>query len=184
MYREIFLTLQKHLDDGIAALKLVDWDLQQYNQQQEDAVITTPAAYIAFQNIEFATLNRYIQRGVMEITVSLVTQTAYGDAQDMTDTTYINHLGIETAIYKALQGKRFNISDIPGVTLGPDDDDVVLIETIERTGYEPHATQDNLIVTRQSFRANVFDYTADPAYEEVTAALNLTATVHKTLNDE
>lgn len=184
MYREIFLTLQKHLDDGIAALKLVDWDLQQYNQQQEDAVITTPSAYIAFQNIEFATLNRYIQRGVMEFTVTLVNQTAYGDAKDMTDTTYIDHLGTETTIYQKLQGNRFYLSDVPGVTLGPEDDDVVLIETIERTGYEPHATQDNLIVTRQRFRANVFDYSAHPDYQEIIAALDLTATVHKNLADE
>lgn len=183
MYREIYLTLKQHLSASVAALKLVEWDLSQYDQLQEDAVMTTPSAYIRFDDIEWGTLNRYVQRGVMNFAVTLVNQTAYGDGQDMTDTAYINHLATETAIYKALQGRRFSIDDVPGITLQPDDIDAIIVETIERTGYEPHQALDNLIVTRQTFRANVFDYSAHPDLQDALASLDLEATINLNLNE-
>lgn len=173
MLREIFITLENHLSTTIAALKLVDWDLQQYAQQGEDAVRTTPAAYISFQDITWMTLNRYVQRGVMEFDVTLVSQSAYGDKKDMTDTTYINHIAIERDIYKALQGRRYMLSDVPGVTLEEGDEDPVIVETIERTQRTHHSELDGLVVTTQRFRANVFDFSAHPEYERVTADLDL-----------
>jgi hypothetical protein len=184
MYREIYLTLKQHVSANVAALKLVDWDLSQYDQVQEDAVITTPAAYIQFQDIEWGTLNRYVQRGVMNFAVTLVNQTAFGDGQDMTNQSYINHLATETAIYKALQGRRFSIDDVPGIVLAPDAVDAIIVETIERTGYQPHQALDNLIVTRQTFRANVFDYSAHPDLQEALAALDLEATININLNND
>jgi hypothetical protein len=184
MLREIFLTLENHLSTSIAALKLVDWDLQQYGQQGEDAVRTTPAAYIEFQDITWMTLNRYIQRGVMELEVTLVSQSAYGDKKDMTDTTYINHLAIERDIYKALQGRRFVLSDVPGVTLEETDDDPVIVETIERIQRTHHNELDALVVTTQRFRANVFDYSAHPDYERVTAGLDLEIQLVNNINDQ
>jgi len=183
MNREIYLALEDHLSDAVTALKLVDYDLGQYNQDGEDAVRTTPAAYIRFVQVDWSTLNRYIQRGVMEFDVSLVSQSAYGDKNDITDVTFINHLAIESAIYVAFQGRRFLLSDVPGITLGDEDDDPVLVETIERISTTPHGEQDALIVTSQRFRATVFDYSAHPDYERVTAALGLTVSLVINIED-
>ncbi|HMN89779.1 MAG TPA: hypothetical protein PKD70_11230 [Saprospiraceae bacterium] len=184
MYREIYLTLKQHLSTDVVSLKLIEWDLSQYDQVQEDAVVTTPSAYIRFDDIEWGTLNRYVQRGVMNFSVSLVNQTAFGDGQDMTDQSYINHLATENEIYRSLQGRRFSLQDVPGINLSEEDDNPVLIETIERTGYEPHSELDNLIVTRQSFRATVFDYSAHPEYQEVTADLQFDVKLKKDINHE
>lgn len=182
MLREIYLTLEKHLSDSITSLKLVDWDLQQYAQDSEDAVRTTPAAYIAFQDIDFMTLNRYVQRGVLQFDVTLVSQTAYGDKNDMTDVTYINHLAIEQSIYTALQGRRYYLSNVPGITLLDDDDNPVIIETIERTQRTHHNELSSLVITSQRFRATVFDYSAHPDYVRVTAGLQLSASIVHNIN--
>jgi hypothetical protein len=181
MLREIYRTLEHHLSDTVTALKLVEWDLNQYNQAQEDAVRTTPSVYIAFQEIAWATLNRYVQRGVLEMELTLVNQSAFGDSKDMTDVTYINHLAIETAIYVALQGRRFMLADVPGVTLEEEDENPVIIETIERIARTHHSTMDALVVSSQRFRANVYDYSAHPEYQQVTADLNLLLTLTKAI---
>jgi hypothetical protein len=178
MNREIFMTLEDHLNDAVAALKLVEYDLEQYLQEGEDAVRITPAAYLRFVDVQWMTLNRYVQRGVMEFDVTLVSQSAYGDKNDIMDVQYINHLAIQRDIYKALQGRRFYLSDVPNIDLDENDDNPVLVETIMRTGTTPHNTQDALVITSQRFRATVFDYSAHPDYERVTAGLDLTAEIN------
>lgn len=182
MLREIYLTLKSHLSDTVEELKLIDWDLGQYDQQGNDHVRSTPGAYIRFNQVDWATYNRNIQRGLLAFDVTLVNQSAYGDDKDMTDVTYINHLAIERAIYVALQNNRFAMNNIPE---WPDEDDEnILIETIERTGQTPHSDIDNLIVTTQQFRATVFDYSAHPAYITHLANLVTNISLHKNLDDE
>jgi hypothetical protein len=183
MNREIYLALEDHLNDDVTALLLVDYDLGQYNQEGMDVVRTTPAAYIRFVQVDWSTLNRYIQRGVMEFDVSLVSQSAYGDKNDITDVSFINHLAIERAIYVALQGRRFLLSDVPGITLEEEDDNPVLVETIERISTTPHSELDALIVTTQRFRATVFDYSAHPDYARVTADLALNISIVINIED-
>lgn len=180
MTREIFLALESYLSATQPALELIDLDLGQY-QDGEDAVRATPAAYIRFNAVDWMTLNRFTQRGVMDFDVTLVSQSAYGDKSDITDVTYINHLAIERNLYKYLQGKRFTISDVPGVTLEDGDDDVVICESIDRISSTPHDTQDALVVTSQRFRATIFDYSANPDYERVTAGLQLTINIVETI---
>lgn len=182
MLREIYLVLKDHLSTSVAQLKHIDWDLGQYNQEGDDHVKATPAAYIKFNTIEWSTYLRYIQRGVLEFEVTLVNQSAYGDENDMVDTTYIDHLTIERTIYAALQQMRFQMNDVPG---WPDDEDEnILMETIERISQAPHTEQDTLIVTSQTFRSTVFDYSAHPEYITHLATLDLNISVHKTLEDE
>lgn len=182
MNSELYRVLEKHLTDNVPELNLVDWDLAQYEQDGEDAVRTTPALYIGYREIEWRTHNRYTQRGVMRMRITLVSQTAYGDRNDMTDVTHINHPGIERKVYRALQGRRFNLSDVPGVNLDEGDTDVVLIETINRTMQEPHSTLSNFVVTTQEFECVIFDYSAMPIYAQIVAALDLDAAYSITLN--
>lgn len=177
MTREIFLALEKHASTSLEALKLVEYDLQQYAQIGEDHVPTTPALYIGFQNIEWQTRPVNRQIGEMEFTLTLVNQTAYGDKQDIKDTTYINHLAQERALFAGFQGKRFYLQDVPGLESTPDTDNAVIVESIDRVGAEPHQTLDTLIVTRQIFRAVIWDYSALPEYQELIAALDCNITI-------
>lgn len=180
MTKEVYLTLEDHLNLNVPALKLVDYDLQQYAQESDAPVTITPAAYIGYTSIQWSTHNRYIQRGVFTFTVTLVNQTAYGDGQDITDTQFINHLAIERAIYVALHGRRFHLSDVPGIDMTGLTDQVI-IESIERVGNTPHDSLDSLVITRQVFRCNVWDYSAVPEYTSQLAGLQLEVEVNAEL---
>lgn len=176
MLKQIYQVLKAHLTTQVTSLKLVDWYLNQFAQTGEDAVRATPACYIHFTPFEWQHLKgpHNVQRAVMEVEFHIVSDTAYGDDRDMTDATYINHLQVETNVYKALQSKRFMLSAAPGYEdLEGTDDDRVLIETMVRTMTEPHDELDNLIVTVLVFEANIFDYSASPEFEAVEATLGL-----------
>lgn len=168
MLKQIYQVLKAHLETQVTELKLVDWYLGQFAQQGEDAVRITPAAYIRFTPLEWQHLKgpHNVQRAVMELEIHLVSDTAYGDGRDMTDETYIDHLGIEAKIYRALQGKRAMLSAAPGYEeLADTPGDRILIESLVRTMTEPHDQLDNLIVTVLVFQGNIFDYSASPGFE-------------------
>lgn len=168
MLKQIYQVLKAHLETQVTELKHVDWYLNQFAQVGEDAVRITPAAYIRFTPLEWQHLKgpQNVQRAVMELELHLVSDTAYGDGRDMTDATYIDHLGIEAKVYRALQGKRWMLSTSPGYEdLEGTDADRVLIETLVRTMTEPHDELDNLIVTVLVFQGNIFDYSAAPDFE-------------------
>lgn len=179
MLKQIYQVIKGHLETQVTDLKLVDWYLGQFAQQGEDAVRATPAAYIRFTPLEWQHLKgpHNVQRAVMELEIHLVSDTAYGDGRDMTDETYIDHLGIEAKIYRALQGRRFMLSAAPGYEdLEGEPGDRVLVESIVRTMTEPHDELDNLIVTVLVFQSNIFDYAASPDIElaeDVTLALDI-----------
>lgn len=180
MLKQIYQVLKNHLTAQVTELKLVDWYLGQFAQLGEDAVRTTPACYIRFMPLEWQHLKgpNNVQRAVMQLEVFLVSDTAYGDDRDMTDTTYIDHLGIETKIYKALQGKRFLLSAAPGYEdLEDTDGDRVLIESLLRTMTDPHDGMDNLIITSMLFQSNIFDYSASPEMDSIEATLSLGITL-------
>jgi len=168
MLKQIYQCLKNHLQTEVTELKLVDWYLGQFAQLGDDAVRATPAAYIRFTPLEWMHLKgpHNVQRAVMELEIHLVSDTAYGDDRDMTDTTYIDHLGIETKIYKAMQNKRFMLSDTPGYeAMAGTANDLVLIESMVRNLTVPHDGMDNLIITVLVFQSNIFDYSASPAMD-------------------
>lgn len=168
MLKQIYQVLKGHLETEVTDLKHVDWYLNQFAQLGEDAVRITPAAYLRFMPLEWQHLKgpQNVQRAVMELEVHLVSDTAYGDGRDMTDATYIDHLGVEAKVYRALQSKRWMLSAAPGYEeLEGTSGDRVLIETLVRTMTEPHDELDNLIVTVLVFQGNIFDYAAEPDFE-------------------
>jgi hypothetical protein len=177
MLREIYMLLKQRLSTEVAALKHVDWHLEQTNQDGDDPVPITPAAYIAFEPIPWGTQGRsgQIQKGLLEFQVLLISDTAYGDDRDMTDKVYINHLAIEQAIYQALQTWRGRISMLTEyAALSGTPNDVWLLETIVRTQSDPHNILDTRIQTSQTFQCQIFDYAAVPQLVQAMASLNLT----------
>lgn len=186
MLKQIYQVLKNQLETQVTELQLVDWYLGQFAQLGEDAVRITPSAYIRFMPLEWQHLKgpQNVQRAVMQLEVFLVSDTAYGDERDMTDSTYIDHLGIEAKVYKALQSKRFMLSAAPGYEALEDTaNDRVLIETLVRTTTDPHDGMDNLIVTSMVFEANVFDYSASPEMDSVEATLSLGITLVDTIEE-
>jgi hypothetical protein len=179
------MALKQHLTSTVTELKHIDWHLGQLDQIGEDAVRITPSCYLRFTPLEWMHLKgpRNVQRAVMELEVHLVSNTAYGDGRDMTDTTYIDHLAIESKVYVALQNKRFMLSDAPGYEeLADTAADRVLIESMVRTMTEPHDTLSNLIVTTLIFQANIFDYSAEPETLAAQAALGLDVIIVQDVN--
>lgn len=177
MLQLVYPVLKQHLNAEINALKLIDWDLGQYNQAGEDHVRTTPAVYIGFDPIEWETLPKGIQRSVLSFTLTLVSHSAYGNEKDMLDTTYINHLSIWNLLYSKMQNKRFLFSQLPGNSaLAGTANDHVILESVVRVSSDPHSTIDNLVVSTHRFEAMMYDYAAVPGFQTVLADLvcNLT----------
>lgn len=184
MKREYFTLLQDHLNATVAALQLVDADLNQYQQRGDDHLLASPAAYILIRDIPWNTLGNKVQRAVMTFDVTLVAQTAYGDIRDHTDITYIDYLAIQSTIYQVLKDKRFYIHDVPGFASVEDtDDDAVLMESIDRVDTFTHKNQSNLIVAAERFQCPVFDYSATPAYQKLMAELMLDIKIDRNLNN-
>lgn len=169
MLRETYMLLKQRLSTEVTALKHVDWNLGQLNMDAEDPVPITPSAYIGFSPISWDTYrSAHIQRGLLEFSVTLVSDTAYGDDRDMTDTQYINHLTIEASIYKALAGWRANLSYLPEFDDLPNA--VWILETITRTQSIPHNILSMRVQTTQVFTSMMTDYYALPEFQ--TAIIN------------
>lgn len=181
MRKEYYTALKAHLGT-ITPVQLIDYDLQQYRQQGDDVVRATPALYIGFKDIDWSQLPNDVQSSVIDFTVTLVSSTRYGDDRDITDTTYIDHLTIENAVYKHLQNLRIILHHLPAfVAVKDTDDDLVLMESIVRVGTSTHQYMDNLMITTATFRSKVYDYSATPQWQTILATLELDIQLTKTL---
>lgn len=177
MLKEVYLLLKQQLS-AISSLKNIDWFLDQYAQLGEDYVPASPEVFIEFTPITWSTLPGSIQRAELIFNVHLISDTAYGDERDMTDTSYIDHLNIEQNIFKALMNKRMLLSDLPGnAALLGTNNDRVMIESIIRMESIPHSGINNIISTIQTFKATIFDYTANPDTFQVIANINVDTSI-------
>lgn len=173
MKKEYYIIL-RNLLRSLNLFKLVDYDLQQYNQTGEDHVPITPGAYIGFRDIRWQVLLQNVQRSDMIFTITTVTETAYGDERDILDTSNINHLDIERQVYQALMGQRFYLSDVPGYgSLLNTPNDTVLLDNILRSQTQTHKQINNLIITTMPYAAIAYDYSAMPAMQEILADLTI-----------
>jgi len=182
MLQLVYPVLKQHLNAEISALKFIDWDLGQYNQLGEEVVRASPVVYIGFDPIEWETLPKGIQRSVLSFTLTLVSDSAYGDERDMLDTTYINHLGIWNELYSKMQNKRFLFSDLPGNSaLAGTANAHVVLESVVRINSDPHSNIDKLIVSSHRFEAMMYDYSAVPGFQTVLADLVCNLTIEDNL---
>jgi hypothetical protein len=168
----VYLALKKRLTEKVPALDGIDWHLNQYAQVGDDSITITPGLYIKFLPIDWKTMPDNIQRGVLVFETHLVSDTAYGDERDMTDKDYIDHLGTESKVFQALMNFRFLLSYVPGYeSFFTTANDRVLLESIVRVSSVPHGELDNIAKTNQRFQAVMYDYSAQPQWQTVVAAL-------------
>lgn len=181
MLKYNYTALKSHLS-SIQAIKHIDWFLDQYAQVGEDHIHTTPEVLIEFAPINWTTLPSGVQRGVLTFITHTVSDSAYGDERDMTDTLYINHLDIDQKIFQKLMNKRFMFSDVPGnEALAGTDNDYVLMESIVRIESIPHTALSNLVSTLQTFQCTIYDYSAVPSMQEVLATLQCNISLTSTI---
>jgi hypothetical protein len=184
MLRLIYLLLQNHINTKCSTwIKHCDLYLRQYEQLQDDVVFVTPSVYIRFLPIEWQTIAHDRQTAELNFEIHLVTETAYGDSRDLTDTQFINHIAYETQLFAILHNYRFALSMLPAFAhLKNTPQDSIVLESISRTRTVPHDQLSNLNVSVQSFRTKIYDYAAVPQFQSVLAALNLQVNIVETFN--
>ena len=155
---DIFDALAKRLG-GITELKKIEW----YNQQDMAAdakeraqLFTTPTAYISFGEVRMDTLLNGLQKGDVEFTVRLVTESMKGVRAAVGE-----HSALSQKIYESLQNFNCTYSYLSGV------DETQIFNSIRRLSYKTDHNLTNLIVTEQRFTALAFDYSAKRKYEKV-----------------
>lgn len=172
MTREIYLTIKQLLSDAVPELNHIDYYLGQFDQEGDIALVETPAALLKYNSIKWNTLQGNVQQGLFQFEIFLATDTRYGDERDITDTTHIDHLAIESKIFKALMNKRVKLSALPGFeSLEGTENDSVLLESITRSASDPHITLNNLVITGQMFESVIYDYSAIPQWQTILASL-------------
>lgn len=183
--REIYQALKNYLDEQHAWLDDIDVDYGQY-RNQNGQIRTSPMVFIGFQPIVWSQQLENVQRAVLSFDITLVSQTAYGDDQDLEDTNYIDHWARAAFLFSSLHNCRFRLSDVPGMeALADTDDDRILMESIVRTQQGQHNVQRNLITTSDRYQTTIFDYYALKDYTDVLAELELDAQItSKSLTDE
>lgn len=173
MRKEYYTGLRTHLSN-LSSIEIIDYDLQQYSQSGDDVVRITPALYIGFPSINWTQLTQGVQTATIDFSTTLVSSPRYGDDRDILDTEHINHLDIENHVYQALQEHRLVLSDLQGFDSVKDtDNDFVLMESIVRAGTSTHQQINNLMITKTTYRSQVFDYTAMTQYQKLLVQLGL-----------
>lgn len=174
MLRETYLALKERLKTKLPEVKEITWDMAQYEQiPGEDVLHITPALLIKFNPVTWQTQPGNLQRAVLEFEITLINDTAYGDERDITDTQYINHLAMESKVFKYLMNHRILLSDVPGMSaLKNTANDAVLLESIVRTNTRPHDELDVFVRSTQVFQSTIFDYSATPVWQTILATLD------------
>ena len=149
----------------LEGIDYVDWYTGQDLQNGDQHIKKTPAVFIEFLPTQWIQLGSDVQQSEQQVRIHLVSQTRYGDEYDMLDTDNINHEGLQTALYKHLQGYGYEYTD-DGTTYP-------LISSMVRTNLTHHHTINNLISTYQQFDMVIHDYSGCPEMEEIIATLEL-----------
>lgn len=175
MLGEMYSILKAHITQEVGGLNLIDLDLQQYDQLGEDHVPTTPAVYIGFKDHIWDQHSKGIQIcHDLPFTITLISQTAYGDSRDITDTVLINHMEYQKNLFKALQGASFRLSDHPdNIVPKGDPNDCILFQNINRRFSQPHQRISNLVKTVDEYTAQLYDYSAAPYYQQITGTIDI-----------
>lgn len=183
MFKDVYTALKQRLNTELDWKNELDWYLHQYDQDGEEVIYTTPAVFVEFVTVEWNTYPDNRQRGVMEFRIHLVNECNYDTDQRILDAT-LNHLGQESEVFRALMGWGCKLSYITAyAALNGTDNDAVLINDIIRTRTDPDHELSNLLVSVQTFQANVYDYNALPQWQSIVATLNLQAALAEHITD-
>jgi len=173
MLKDVYQALKKRISEEIPAITWIDWYLAQYDQEGEQAMWTTPAAFIEFLPLDWQSLGSGVQASNVMLQVHLVNETHYDDEKRMLDAT-INHLGQAQDIYKALHNWRCMLSYVDEyAALAGTENDRVLLESMVRVRTYPDHNMSRMLVAVQEFTMRIYDYDAQIQWQEVVAALDL-----------
>lgn len=173
MMKEVYQAFKQRLSSEITELNWVDWYLNQYAQEGEQSMWTTPAAFVEFMPIDWQMLSNGVQSSNVMFQIHLVNESQYDDDQRMTDV-QINHLGMERDVYLSMQNWRCMISYLPRYAdLADTPADRVLIESTVRVRTYPDHEMNRMLVSVQEFITRIYDYSAQPQWQSVLAELDL-----------
>lgn len=162
---DIYDALAKRLLE-ITEIKGVDW----YNMQDlaSDAkeraqLFKTPMVYISFGEVRMDTLLNGLQKGDVEFTVRLVTESMKGVRLAVGE-----HTAIAQKIYAKLQNFNCQYSYLSSINTDTTQlGGTPLINSIRRLSYKPDHNLTNLVVSEQRFTGLAFDNSAKKQYEKV-----------------
>ncbi len=175
MLKEVYKAIKKAIGDQIDGINDLDWYLGQYDQDGDNTLYTTPAVYIEFQPMDWEQLKVGVQACNLMVSIHAVNASLYDTDQRILDAAS-NHLELENSVYRALQGFRCMLSYLPEYAgLAGGANDRVLLESMVRQRTYPDHDINRLLVSVQEFKTRIYDYSAEPQYQEVIANLNLTA---------
>lgn len=178
MLNLVYSAIKKRLAAQVLPLpKYVDWYYAQYlEDEMEDGgqlLWQTPALFVEFLPIEWETRPQNIQTSTLRFNTHLVNESFYDNDQRVLDAA-VNHLGQESSVFVALMNWRCMLSYVPGFeALADTANDRVLLESIVRESSEPDHTMRRQLVGVQRFACRIYDYSAQPQWAQVLAALSL-----------
>jgi hypothetical protein len=166
--------LGQRIAQQVRALKEVQYYLGQDQQQGEIPLLTSPAAYLQYQPIDFQTLPRENQLGNARFTVRVVSDCIYDNDQRV-ESMLNTHWTLVGQVYKALMGYPARKSALPAfASLAGTQADHQVFSEIVRLRLQPDHRPSNLIVTLIEFETTLYDCSAfDLALLEATPSLCL-----------
>jgi len=155
----------------------LEWYYGQYDEdtmeEGGEMLWTTPAQFLEFLPIRWETRPNNIQAATLLFNVHLVNESFDSTDQRILNAT-LNHLGLESNVFRALMNFRCLLSYVPGFEALEDTDaDRVLIESISRESTDPDHTMRRQLVSVQRFACRIYDYSALPNWTTVLAELDL-----------
>lgn len=180
MYTYPYQILKKKLTTDVPELKEVEWFLNQYNKNKNEAgyITAEPGVYIEFpDSIELQQLGYNIQMADVEWWLHLVTSNVYENDKRIQKLTATDHANIIDKIFRSLLNWSSKLSYLDAfVSLAGTAQDQRVIGTISRTGINPPKELKALMVTRQKFRSVMYDHAANPA---VVTQINVPLQINK-----
>ena len=143
----------------------VQWLSTQLNDEGQ-AVYHVPSCYIQFLPAQPQALGNNLQAADLTFRVHLYTENIDEDDEVLV------HLDLASAIYAKLQGEVGMLSELPAfASLAGTDDDVAVMNVMNRTQYIPDHETARTHTTIQEFTCFCVDLSNAPQYQNVTIAL-------------
>lgn len=170
MLKYIYLIIKARLEAEIAALPVVFWFNNQYDQDDEEAIFAVPSVYIEFLPVPMQDFGERIQAGEVRMRVHLLTE--YYDDDDAT----LAHFDLSSAIHASIDDMEAWASELPVYSaLAGTEDDFLIINQASRTAIIPDHAQTNLIVTIQEFKFFAVDLSNIRTYLDKNVTLDIIA---------
>lgn len=167
----IFQLIRQKLQQ-ISYLKEVDWYINQFTQEGEFFLTTTPGVYLQFGPIKAQPFTQKVQLLEFQFQAHLVNECLYDNAQRMIDNTIHNHHALIDQVFITLQNRSAWLSDLPAfAALAGTGDDNLIFNELVRDSIQPDHVASNLITTTQSFSGVAYDYTAEAEFIDKIANL-------------